>query len=400
MTKARRAFTDLLERWKILEADGKYFKYDVAEWEIIKDPDGGWLPWGEWPALVRTMRNLSYKCVLDDCPFLFFAGEEFRNHPWHKHSHNLQKHADSIDDAIAHLHQFCCEVFFISTCCESCRGEREVDFMSDTLTHRGATNHDVKLRDSITDEYVKEGILKFSAALLKNAENIRSMIEPMQGKFYSKSWAVKIAMQRKKFTKQRGDVIKEMIANGRIPKTGTRLLSKLIEFEEKNVFYIDDAWKTVGNNRKKGLTLALVPVKMYWDGLGRMDRRSRFVWQPSISCSFYCPPTQTHLSDYFGLKKQVRLYFSPRQFQTPTELMYGDCCDSFYSLKEYIIDQSKRDGEVCLNGGRRVGRSVTFSCKTKHCKFHFVLKWDKYGYFIDYHNPARDRFFGCVVHNH
>ena len=77
------------------------------------------------------------------------------------------------------------------------------------------------------------------------------MIEPMQGKFYSKSWAVKIAMQRKKFTKQRGDVVKEMIANGRIQKTGTRLLSKLIEFEEKNVFYIDDAWKTVGNNRKK-----------------------------------------------------------------------------------------------------------------------------------------------------
>ena len=58
-------------------------------------------------------------------------------------------------------------------------------------------------------------------------------------------------MQHKKFTKQRGDVIREMVANGRIPKTGTRLLSKLIEFEEKNVFYIDDAWKTVGNNRKK-----------------------------------------------------------------------------------------------------------------------------------------------------
>ena len=78
----------------------------------------------------------------------------------------------------------------------------------------------------------------------------------------------------------------------------------------------------------------------------------------------------------------MRLYFSPRQFPTPVELQYGDIDDSFYSLKDYIIEQSKKEGEVSCRGGGKPGKSVKFSCKTKNCKFNFILKWDKYGYFI------------------
>ena len=122
--------------------------------------------------------------------------------------------------------------------------------------------------------------------------------------------------------------------------------------------------------------------------------------KPSISISLYAPPRSICLQDYFGLKGNIRLYFSPLQFPTPSNLLHGDICDSFDNLKEYIIEQAKKEGEIFRSGGGNTGKSVRFGCKTKDCKFHFYLKWDKYGYYIHHHNVARDLFVGSVVHNH
>ena len=94
------------------------------------------------------------------------------------------------------------------------------------------------------------------------------------------------------------------------------------------------------------------------------------------------------------------LYFSPRQFPNLAELQYGDINESFYSLKNYVIEQSKKEGEVSCRGGDKPRKSVRFSCKTKNCKFNFILKWEKYGYFIHYHNAHLDEFVGCMTYNH
>jgi len=53
-----------------------------------------------------------------------------------------------------------------------------------------------------------------------------------------------------------------MIANKRVPKTSTSLLTKLIRLKKKNIFFIDDEWKPIGSNRRRGIALAMVPVPM------------------------------------------------------------------------------------------------------------------------------------------
>ena len=108
--------------------------------------------------------------------------------------------------------------------------------------------------------------------------------------------------------------------------------------------------------------------------------------QPCINNLTVCT-TETHvcLRDYFGLKRNAQLHFSPIQFPSPVKLDDGDNCESFTRLKQYIIEQSKKEGEVACSGGGKKGKSRRFTCKTKLCKFYFVLKWDKYGYYIHYY---------------
>ena len=171
----------------------------------------------------------------------------------------------------------------------------------------------------------------------------------MQGTYYPKPWAVKVAMMYNKNTPERGRAIRDMIINNRVPRTSTRLLSDLIKLETEKKFFVHDAWKPVGNNRQHGLILALVPVKCVWKC-------------PQITPSFYAPPKQVCLRDWFQLEKRVRLYFSPRQFPTPMKLQYADI-----------------ENQISCNSGGKPGVSKRFSCKTKQCKFYFVVKWDKYG---------------------
>ena len=82
--------------------------------------------------------------------------------------------------------------------------------------------------------------------------------------------------------------------------------------------------------------------------------------------------------------KYSRLYFSPRQFPTPVNLSQAVSCDLFECLRSYIIEQSKKGGEVSGTLAKN-GKSVRFACKHKKCKFYFVLKWDELGYYILYH---------------
>ena len=192
-----------------------------------------------------------------------------------------------------------------------------------------------------------------------------------------------------------------MIAKKQIPPYSGDLLSKLVQYERSNIFFAHDEWKLVGNNKRGGLKLALIIVYMKYDVTATNDRRKyNGLYQPMIGVWFYSPPSIVCLKDHFGVSKDTRLYFSPHQFPTPTDLNHGDICVSFFRLKKYIIECSMKEGEVACNSGGKMGKSKRFSCKTKHCKFCLTLKWDRFGYYIDHCIPGSGTTIGCLVHNH
>jgi hypothetical protein len=268
-------------------------------------------------------------------------------------------------------------------------------FCKRTLAVDRGTGTSRCVRDGISDAEIKDGILRAATAMYKFEKRIRGIIHPMWNKYYSKAWAVDVAIRHTAVTKEHwGRAIDIMIENNRIPSTSKVLLSNLIRLKLKNKFFIEDEWKGVGNNRKRGLKLAMVQFST-----------TQFI---ENGMELYYQPKQICLNDYFGLRKDVCLYFSPKQFPSPDKLIHGDCCDSYYCLRSYIIEQSKKEGEVTTTGGSP-GKSVRFSCKVKGCKFYFWLKWNSWGYYI-YHfkREGYDRvtgshvgsYVGCNIHNH
>lgn len=383
--KAHKTFSDLLKISEVLDAIAKDLCDDISKIEVVERGRGDAVQYNlPWAHPIRRIQEIEVPPALDGDAFTFFSGEEYSTHPWHQHFELVQGINVDINKAVTSLHRFCEESF---TYYDSPKywyrreQKRELCFNSPHWKH-------VKLKEDITDEELRTFIRKSASTLTKVSEKIRGNIILLQDTYYPKPWAVKIAMMHGKNTPQRGDAIRDMINNNRVPKSSKRLISDLIKFQEGNRFFVHDEWKPVGNNRRRGMTLALLPVaKCQWK-------------KPSITPLFYAPPKLICLRDYFGMEREVRLYFSPRQFPTPIDLWSADICDSFNLLRYYIIEQSKKEGELSCRGGSKPGCSVRFSCTTKTCKFHFVLKWDKYGYYIHYHNVDLNRFVGCAEHNH
>ena len=240
-----------------------------------------------------------------------------------------------------------------------------------------------------------EAILDWAATLSTVADDLRKMICPLQGTYFSKAWAVGIAMRYSNPIK-RGDAVKEMIANKRIPATSTRLLRELIKKKNRGIFFIDDEWKPVGKNpRKKGcLILAVVPIKMMKRRAD--DERIDVLRVPQVTSALYMPPKAICVDDYFWEKrKDVRLYFSPRQFRNNGSDDYGA---AFEDIKRYVIQQTRKNGELSYVGNpEKRGR---FSCKTIGCKFHFIVKCDSYGYYLHQYDYEQRRVVGYLYHNH
>ena len=188
----------------------------------------------------------------------------------------------------------------------------------------------------------------------------------------------------------------------RIPSKSKGVLTNLIGLKKSDQFFIEDEWKPVGNNRRRGIALAMVPMEnANWEIRGQWYQRD--IPDAIDTIKIYKPAKIIYLGAYFGVRRDIRLYFSPRRFPTPTDLRDGDNCDEFDRLTNYIIEQSKKEGEVQLSyrytKTSRCGRGVKFACKTKDCKFYFMVKWDHYGYYIN-HYHAGWGFVGCVEHNH
>ena len=329
--------------------------------------------------------NFPYETMEES--FDFFSTETYASHPWHHHTTTIKKIYKDIDKIYTDLNKFCKQSF----------ETWNVFLKPEMVKPRGY----LPLDESVSDADVVLALEKASSSLYQSAKHIRALIQPMQGTYYSKSWAVQMVIKHNQSSNNstQASVIDDMITNNRIPNTSAKLLASLVRSKKKGEFFIDDEWKTVRNNRKRGLALALVPTTF-------------------DTFSLYKPPTLIHLSNYFGTagpdkSKSTqnkhrsnycsRLYFSPRQFPTPVDLSQAVSCASFKCLRSYIIEQSKKEGEVSGTLARN-GKSVRFACKHKKCKFYFVLKWDELGYHIHYHKYSRvdekDLFIGCLEHSH
>lgn len=362
------AFYEMVSLSDNLDRDAK----NLISW--VTDRAGGRPGFERCVKWIRDRRRIpSYDA------FSFYACKTYATHPWHNHSQRIREITTNIDSIYTEVCTFCRESFLLRLSDPT----KMYPLESPEWKH-------VHLKEDSTEAEAVDVIKKLATTLHNIAYQVRGIICLMQGTYYSKTWAVEIAM-RYDNPIERGAAVREMIANKRIPVTSTRLLQDLITKKKRGVFFIDDEWKSVGGNQRKGyMMLALRPVKMWhrWN-----------VHFADVKSSLYAPPKPICLHDYFGARTDVRLYFSPRQFPTPMNLLHGDCCTSFENLKTYVFEQSKRNGEVAFTGGTR-GKSGRFSCKKKTCKFHFIVKWDKYGYYIHHYNYDTESYVGSVDHNH
>ena len=397
MEEAHRSFGKLLKRSKKLDSDAEYLLRDVAKIKAgNRRNERDWEWHSPWVYPLRTLRDLEGIAAQEwEGAFELFATEEYATHPWHNHNQNIKKISDDLNNLIATLHHFCEESFTYHDSYDPFAGKFFIcKYTTSYHFHKGKIKFNmpywqyVRLKDKITEDELRAFMHNAATSLFGAAQKIRNIILLLQGLYYPKQWAVKVAMEHVGNTPERGDAIREMIQNKRIPSTSTRLMSKLIKATKEKSFFIQDEWKPAGNNQKRGFVLSLVPVKC------RSNK-----W-PEITPLLYAPAKPIGLSDYFGIRENVRLYFSPLQFPTPVDLQMGDNCETFELLKSYIVMQSKKEGEVSCRGGRKKGKSVRFSCKTKKCGFYFVLKWDRYSYYIHHHNPSSDKYIGNAWHRH
>ena len=175
-------------------------------------------------------------------------------------------------------------------------------------------------------------------------------------------------------------IIKEIVAKqNELRKEAESELIKMNKVKEKQF-----------NNVQIGsLMLSVQAVKM------------RSNWTPNITTELYSPPIPTQISNTIGLTGD-RLYFSPHQFPVTDVDTAGDS-EAFQQLKAYIKHQSSVVGDSPLvfhgteSGGKR------FICKYalkshwkdrfgpqtpfKRCAFAIVVKWDKYGFYINSSKP-------------
>jgi len=124
-------------------------------------------------------------------------------------------------------------------------------------------------------------------------------------------------------------------------------------------------------------------------------------WTPNITTELYAPPIPTQISNTIGLTGN-RLYFSPHQFPVTDVDTAGDS-EAFQQLKDYIKHQSSLVGDSPLVFHGTDSGSKRFICKYalkshwkeqfgsetpfKRCAFAIVVKWDKYGFYINSSKP-------------
>ena len=129
--------------------------------------------------------------------------------------------------------------------------------------------------------------------------------------------------------------------------------------------------------------------------------------RPLITKEFYASPRVIDLCNCSA----HHVYFSPKQFATPTNLDNADKTETYAKLVKYIYEVSERCGTPVVSSGSSHPGSKRFVCKhmKKHnCKYRFIFKWDRFGYYIQLSGRRSVRCLiqgeifriGCLWHDH
>ena len=124
---------------------------------------------------------------------------------------------------------------------------------------------------------------------------------------------------------------------------------------------------------------------------------------PIITIALFSTAKRVDVCNYLGEKKNVRLYFCPKQFPVPFDFDEAWDTISFQRLRWFIGYSSMQGDSPVGYNGKRKGKAM-FRCmhykEGKRCPFAFIVKVDQYGYFIDIYNDECGTFIGCEFHEH
>ena len=192
------------------------------------------------------------------------------------------------------------------------------------------------------DKIIKEAINFAAVQLISITKSTRALIVVLEGNYYSKLHATKVAMDYPKQSTQRLAVINELVKGGYVPSE--KDLHAAIQWRESETL-VDEKWASNGqvdtnnsldcNGRRVGVIyLAVLPVKCFSNG------------DPDITTEFYSPPMRIDISTHIGQADPDfwadRLYFSPRQFRTPANLNNASKDEFFGPVKQYISNHQNK----------------------------------------------------------
>ena len=232
--------------------------------------------------------------------------------------------------------------------------------------------------------------------------------------FYSKTHAVKVITAHRKGTSERAAAYSFLLKNGCVPSE--RALRTEVDKFDSGSIVIDEEWNVKRGRKKHHNKVRLVSVD------GKVFPRAGFIGRllmalqpvnvhhihgtPLIQTEFYASPNVIDLYDCTA----NRAYFNPKQFPTPANLDNADKTETYAKLVKYVYEVSERCGTPVVSRGSSRPGSKQFVCKhiKKHnCKYRFILKWDRFGYYIHLYGHRRkllnrgDKFcIGNLWHNH
>jgi len=295
----------------------------------------------------------------------------------------VEERIDSITDISAHVRH--------------CR-TKMVKKIRDQHLHRGyvaMSQKDSRYEKEVEEKKCHDDII---------AGGLESTNTPTEATQYVESLTDNVLRKAGHYTGHDKYIIEEIVAKqNELRKEAESELIKMNKVKEKQF----------NNVRIGSLILSIRTVTMRPD------------WTPNITTGLYAPPIPTQISNTIGLTGD-RLYFSPHQFPVTDVDTAGDS-EAFQQLKDYINNQSSLVGDSPLvfhgteSGGKR------FICKYalkynwekkfgpqtpfKRCAFAIVVKWDKYGFYINSSRPnhlhsrvpriiQRKCVVGCEFHCH
>jgi len=233
--------------------------------------------------------------------------------------------------------------------------------------------------------------------------------------YYNKLVATQIVQSFPKGSNERPLVASKLRQEGRIPseksmRTQLQWCETQLDCCEMGKPIINQRWNNKRGRKRKSkaidcwigtLLMDLYPVEMIKSEIRNPYRGE--LMTPIITMELFSTAKRVDLCDYLGERKNVRLYFCPKQFPIPFEYDKSWDSQSFQRVKWFIEYSSMQgDSPVRYNGKER-GRA-RFRCmhykEGKRCPFSFIVKVDMYGYYIDIYNEEYDTFIGCEFHEH